>query len=772
MEPKSQVGKLKRQRKFQSWKLVGIHLFLIALLLGLLVPADFFRLPTLFGAVLSQVRILGAFAPTFDYVLQDTIINQTDIYYLDVNCSDSDPLDSITYGDNFTGFSIGSDTGIINVSGFSQSYVGNHTILIYCHDLFEHNTTDEYLLTILDVNEPPVLDSIGDQILTEGEVFVLDLGAADPENDVLVFGESTSLFAIDSQTGLINYTPAFSHIGNHTINFTVFDGEYHDHEVVIFTIVRGQYCGDTLCGRDESCLVCEQDCGACPESPPGESGETSEESEESTTSSNEQTTGEIPPQSALAPQPPQYRCEEKWDCTPWSQCAIQGSHTRKCKDTNHCGSSRDKPKEAEECEYIPTCEDGVQNGGETGIDCGGPCKPCAQETCFDGIQNQGERGIDCEGPCEKPCEIVAQARVPSLEIPGILEIPRVFPWLFLLFIAMLLSIALMSDYAYVRRISRKSLDEYNQKRRAYAPWRRRLYHVLIDLIATSLIISAYLYYFSNEKEALVKYAWALILVIVATHIAAGVIIRKLRYYEYERQRKEKRFRQTHRREILALIRAQNELLKGLEVQGKSGMYDAVKENLFAGYSEIYGSFRMSYGPLVKIIRKRNERLDLLAMTPGQKQKIQTLLSQKSLRKFAKEYAEFESLLRILGKLTLNDNADMTEQEQELLDEIEEISKPHLKAVVMSDHALIDAYNQLVELYDQYSDKKASLKEVDRVLYELERSFCDVAKEFSKKPQEIQEISKNPIFASIYNDLIGLFNHYSRKQQLKKALDSL
>jgi hypothetical protein len=44
-----------------------------------------------------------------------------------------------------------------------------------------------------------------------------------------------------------------------------------------------------------------------------------------------------------------------------------------------------------------TCSDGIQNQGETGIDCGGPCTPCA--TCNDGIQNQGESGVDCGGPC-------------------------------------------------------------------------------------------------------------------------------------------------------------------------------------------------------------------------------------------------------------------------------------------------------------------------------------------------------------------------------------
>ena len=48
----------------------------------------------------------------------------------------------------------------------------------------------------------------------------------------------------------------------------------------------------------------------------------------------------------------------------------------------------------------PSCSDGIQNQGETGIDCGGPCGACP--TCSDGIQNQGETGIDCGGPCS-PC---------------------------------------------------------------------------------------------------------------------------------------------------------------------------------------------------------------------------------------------------------------------------------------------------------------------------------------------------------------------------------
>ncbi|MEL6862827.1 MAG: discoidin domain-containing protein, partial [Bacteroidota bacterium] len=52
-----------------------------------------------------------------------------------------------------------------------------------------------------------------------------------------------------------------------------------------------------------------------------------------------------------------------------------------------------------DCAACPTCSDGIQNGNETGVDCGGPdCPACSGATCSDGIQNGNETGVDCGGP--------------------------------------------------------------------------------------------------------------------------------------------------------------------------------------------------------------------------------------------------------------------------------------------------------------------------------------------------------------------------------------
>jgi len=54
-----------------------------------------------------------------------------------------------------------------------------------------------------------------------------------------------------------------------------------------------------------------------------------------------------------------------------------------------------------------SCNDGIMNGDEVGVDCGGTnpnCSPCmAMATCSDGIMNQDETGIDCGGATCAPC---------------------------------------------------------------------------------------------------------------------------------------------------------------------------------------------------------------------------------------------------------------------------------------------------------------------------------------------------------------------------------
>jgi hypothetical protein len=49
----------------------------------------------------------------------------------------------------------------------------------------------------------------------------------------------------------------------------------------------------------------------------------------------------------------------------------------------------------------PTCDDGVQSGTERGVDCGGDCRDLCE--CFNGVQDPFEDDVDCGGPCALDC---------------------------------------------------------------------------------------------------------------------------------------------------------------------------------------------------------------------------------------------------------------------------------------------------------------------------------------------------------------------------------
>ena len=69
-------------------------------------------------------------------------------------------------------------------------------------------------------------------------------------------------------------------------------------------------------------------------------------------------------------------CDENWLCEEWGPCFLNNTRVRSCTDLNLCGSTAYRPVLVEECVYLPSCDDGIRNGEETGIDCGGPCGPC------------------------------------------------------------------------------------------------------------------------------------------------------------------------------------------------------------------------------------------------------------------------------------------------------------------------------------------------------------------------------------------------------------
>ncbi|HVZ31685.1 MAG TPA: hypothetical protein VG963_04620, partial [Polyangiaceae bacterium] len=110
--------------------------------------------------------------------------------------------------------------------------------------------------------------------------------------------------------------------------------------------------------------------------------------------------------------------ESAVDCA--GPCAARCVAGNECRSSADCASGLSCPPVTLRC-ALPSCQDGLQNGNETAVDCGGACAGCAAgsacggdsdcatgicrdgacdaASCDDLVRNQDETDVDCGGVC-------------------------------------------------------------------------------------------------------------------------------------------------------------------------------------------------------------------------------------------------------------------------------------------------------------------------------------------------------------------------------------
>lgn len=144
-------------------------------------------------------------------------------------------------------------------------------------------------------------------------------------------------------------------------------------------------------------------------------------------------------------QGPKPTCEDQKLNNSESDIDCGGPNCEPCVPGKACAAATDcqsKVCTAETC-LAPTCTDGVQNGLETGVDCGGggTCDRCATggtcavatdcdqgvcvggeclaPTCMDAVKNANETDLDCGGVCGATCADLKMCSQPGDCINGI-----------------------------------------------------------------------------------------------------------------------------------------------------------------------------------------------------------------------------------------------------------------------------------------------------------------------------------------------------------------
>ncbi len=175
----------------------------------------------------------------------------------------------------FSGILSKSDAGSTNRS---KTYLENISVS-------DGNYSDSDLanITVIGINNAPVMENISNQSFIVGETFykqliVNDTEDGNPLNGNLSFNvsfQNSTLFNISS-TGAINLIINSSHIGNHNITVCAIDKGITPHVNISLCgqtgsnlsacrnfILNITSCGDSVCNNGETCSSCSGDCGAC-----------------------------------------------------------------------------------------------------------------------------------------------------------------------------------------------------------------------------------------------------------------------------------------------------------------------------------------------------------------------------------------------------------------------------------------------------------------------------------------------------------------------------
>jgi len=331
---------------------------------------------------------------TYDCNLSDAVLDMNNTYNCTFNATDPNGDNIIFMTRWMTSPSIFNVTqsGYYNFSPKRAAMNKTNTVRIYAYDnspCTNNYSYKEMNMTVIGVNRPPYLvKNIPDEKIVKDKflIFSLDDYFADPDEDKLSYfygtlsGETTKIRIIGNNVEIRGLS-----CGKSTAYFVAVDpfGLTATSNTITYEVTCPDQSLDAAGGDNKtggsgnggggSQRICVPSwrCGKWSQCQPWNS--TYKRCIDYNACNPNHYEQYLYENCTYMPEP--HYCTENWDCNEWSKCT-DDIHTRICLDLDTCGTNSTKPAESENCSRIASCFNGIQDPGETGVDCGGSCGAC------------------------------------------------------------------------------------------------------------------------------------------------------------------------------------------------------------------------------------------------------------------------------------------------------------------------------------------------------------------------------------------------------------
>ena len=280
------------------------------------------------------------------------------------------------------------------------------------------------------------------------------------------------------------------------------------------------------------------------------------------------------------------------------------------------------------------------------------------------MQNHGESGVDCGGPCPACVE----GKPALIEYPSLICTKSINPfendakW-FLLIVAVLAGLRLWLYSKELQQLRGDQLLDEFKRARLYFERRREMILFILVILAVVLLSYGYYYLFLLCSSGY-EYLWLFLLVLVLFPLVIYSVIRWLTYSDERRLEAQQREERTHEETLQDLLAFENEQLVEIERDLAKSIEEVAADHQLLAELNMLPELKQIYADIVELYHKYHENKTPTGIEKELCDQVYSVETDEHFVRLAREYPEINMIYKRLALLYRH-----YEEKQKLYDEL-------------------------------------------------------------------------------------------------------